>query len=214
MFVAVYRWCLKPGYEEQLRRGWRQITEDDHFAELFSNRGQPALSPWRLALVTLMQFAEGLTDRQAADAVRARLDWKYVLSLELDHPGFHYSVLSEFRDRLLRGSPETLLLDRLLELCRLQGWLRTRSRQRTDSTHIQSAVRTLAVDDGCLSDLLPAQIEIDIERTRLWAAGGRAQDAGRDTGAGVLDLGDLAAQVLLNEVAQALLVGDAQGGER
>jgi transposase len=46
---------------------------------LFPSRGQPAEAPWRLALVTLMQYAEGLTDRQAADAVRTRIDWKYVL---------------------------------------------------------------------------------------------------------------------------------------
>ncbi|MFQ5799903.1 MAG: transposase, partial [Bacteroidota bacterium] len=64
--------------------------EDTQFAELFSSRGQPALSPWRLALVTIMQFAENLTDRQAADAVRARIDWKYALGLELTDPGFHY----------------------------------------------------------------------------------------------------------------------------
>jgi transposase len=63
--------------------------EDEEFAELFSQTGQPALAPWRLALVTLMQFAEKLPDRQAADAVRGRLEWKYVLGLELRDPGFH-----------------------------------------------------------------------------------------------------------------------------
>ena len=73
---------------------------DEQFADLFSSRRQLALSPWRLALVTIMQYAENLTDRQAADAVRARIDWKYALSLELTDPGFDYSVLSEFRDRL------------------------------------------------------------------------------------------------------------------
>jgi transposase len=125
------------------------LFTDEDFAQLFASRGQPALSPWQLAFVTLMQFAEGLTDRQAADAVRARLDWKYALSLELTDPGFHYSVLSEFRDRLAGDSPENLLLDRLLEVCREQGWLRNRANphsgagQRTDSTHIQAAVRTL-----------------------------------------------------------------------
>ncbi len=76
------------------------IVEDEDFAHLFPRRGQPAMTPWRLALVTIMQFAEGLSDRQAADAVRARIDWKYALSLELDDPGFDASVLSEFRSRL------------------------------------------------------------------------------------------------------------------
>ncbi len=46
------------------------IFEDEDFAHLFPRRGQPAMAPWRLALVTIMQFAEGLSDRQAADAVK------------------------------------------------------------------------------------------------------------------------------------------------
>jgi transposase len=66
---------------------------DPQFDKLFPSRGQPALSPWRLALVTIMQFAENLTDRQAADAVRSRIDWKYALGLQLIDPGFNYSVL-------------------------------------------------------------------------------------------------------------------------
>ena len=77
------------------------IYEDAAFAHLFPNNGQPAEAPWRLALVTVMQFAEGLSDRQAADAVRGRLDWKYALGLELRDPGFDASVLSEFRTRLI-----------------------------------------------------------------------------------------------------------------
>ncbi|GHO47460.1 transposase [Ktedonospora formicarum] len=71
------------------------LYEDTDFQDLFPSRGQPAQAPWRLALVTLMQYAEGLTDRQAADAVRTRIDWKYVLSLELTDSGFDFSVLSE-----------------------------------------------------------------------------------------------------------------------
>jgi hypothetical protein len=59
------------------------LFTDETFAALFPRRGQPALAPWRLALATILQFAEGLSDRQAADAVRARIDWKYVLRLEL-----------------------------------------------------------------------------------------------------------------------------------
>ncbi len=71
------------------------VFYDDHgFSTLFSLQGQPALAPWRLALITIMQFVEGLTDRQAADAVRSRLDWKYALSLELTDSGFDFSVLS------------------------------------------------------------------------------------------------------------------------
>src|ERR1700726_4023804 len=87
---------------------------DEDFAGLYPRRGQPALEPWRLALVTLMQFGENLSDRQAADAVRARIDWKYALSLELDDPGFDYSVLSEFRQRLVENQKMQELLDVLL----------------------------------------------------------------------------------------------------
>jgi IS5 family transposase len=86
---------------------------------------------------------QNLSDRQAADAVRARIDWKYALGLELGDEGFHYSALSEFRTRLVAGSLEQILLDRLLERCRERGWLKVRGRQRTDSTHVVGAVRAL-----------------------------------------------------------------------
>src|SRR5499426_436042 len=89
------------------------IFQDDDFAACFPLDGQPGLPPWRLALVTLMQFRENLADRQAAEAVRARIDWKYLLGLALTDPGFDFSVLSEFRDRLLASSAEELLLDKL-----------------------------------------------------------------------------------------------------
>ena len=119
------------------------IFQDEDFTALFPLEGQPGLPPWRLALVTIMQFRENLADRQAAEAVRARIDWKYLLSLDLTDPGFDFSVLSEFRDRLLAGSAEELLLDKLLERCRALGLLKARGQQRTDSTHILAAVRVL-----------------------------------------------------------------------
>jgi transposase len=120
-----------------------RLYADRDFAGLFPTRGQPALAPAQLALVTLMQFAEGLSDRQAADAVRARIDWKYALCLQLDDPGFDYSVLSEFRARLLAGGQEALLFERLLARCREAGLVRARGRQRTDSTAVLAAIRTL-----------------------------------------------------------------------
>jgi transposase len=119
------------------------IFQDEDFVALFPAWGQPGLPPWRLALVTIMQFRENLADRQAAEAVRARIDWKYLLSLELTDPGFDFSVLSEFRDRLLAGSAEELLLDKLLERCRALGLLKARGQQRTDSTHVLAAIRVL-----------------------------------------------------------------------
>src|SRR5687768_3525632 len=119
------------------------IFEDEDFAHLFPSRGQPAMAPWRLALVTIMQFAEGLSDRQTADAVRARIDWKYALSLDLTDAGFDASVLSEFRTRLLEGGSERLLFDHLLERFRQMGLVKERGKQRTDSTRILAVVRGL-----------------------------------------------------------------------
>ncbi len=119
------------------------IYDDQSFAPLFSPTGRPAEAPWRLALITVMQFAEGLSDRQAAEAVRARIDWKYALSLALTDPGFHYSVLSEFRTRLVDGRAEHLLLDALLAACTDRGLLAARGQQRTDSTHVLMSVRAL-----------------------------------------------------------------------
>jgi transposase len=116
---------------------------DSEFASLFSRRGQPAESPGLLAMVTVMQYAEGLTDRQAAEAVRGRIEWKYALGLELTDPGFHYSVLSEFRDRLLAGGMEEQLLNSMLGRLQEKGLVKARGQQRSDSTHVLAAVRQL-----------------------------------------------------------------------
>ncbi len=119
------------------------IFHDREFAALFSSTGQPAEAPVRLALATILQFAEGLSDRQAANAVRSRLDWKYLLCLELTDPGFDHTVLSEFRSRLMKGGAEQQLFDILLRAFRGQGLVKSRGKQRTDSTHVLAAVRAL-----------------------------------------------------------------------
>jgi transposase len=119
------------------------IFDDLMFAPLFPARGQPAESPWRLALITVMQFVEGLSDRQAADAVRSRIDWKYALSLELIDPGFDASVLCEFRTRLVDGGTGPALLDAMLARFKESGLLRARGQQRTDSTHVLAVVRSV-----------------------------------------------------------------------
>src|SRR5690242_14777591 len=111
------------------------LYHNPQFAHLFPKDGQPALAPAQLALVTVFQFAEGLSDRQAADAVRGRIDWKYALCLPLEDAGFDASVLSEFRARLISGGAETLLFETLLATLKAEGLVRPRSRQRTDSTH-------------------------------------------------------------------------------
>ena len=125
-----------------LRDNLGTIFEDEDFVDLFPDHGQPALPPWRLALVTIMQFRENLTDRQAAEAVRSRIDWKYLLGYDLTDPGFHFSVLSEFRARLLSGG-EAILLDKFLQRCRENGLLKERGKQRTDATRVLAAIRVM-----------------------------------------------------------------------
>ncbi len=127
----------------RMRDRFGALFSDDTFAALFPSRGQPAEAPARLALVTILQFAEGLSDIQAATAVRARIDWKYALGLELTDCGFDASVLCEFRARLLSGSAEQHLLDTLLTQFREAGLLKVRGKQRTDSTHVLGAIRAL-----------------------------------------------------------------------
>ena len=119
------------------------IYTDDQFSALFPRRGKHAEAPGRLALATVLQFVEGLSDRQAADAVRGRIDWKYALGLSLIDPGFDHTVLSEFRSRLIKGGAERQLLDTLLQRLRDQGLVKAKGRQRTDSTHVLAAVRGL-----------------------------------------------------------------------
>ena len=132
----------------QLRDEFGTMYEDEHFRNLYPRRGQPAEAPWRLALVSMMQFREGLSDRQAADAVRGRLDWKYLLGLDLSDPGFDASVLVEFRNRLLANNEESLLFDVLLTRLREHGYLKMRGQQRTDSTHVLAKVRSLNRVEG------------------------------------------------------------------
>ncbi|MGZ3103539.1 IS1182 family transposase [Streptomyces sp. H72] len=119
------------------------LFADEEFTDLFPVRGKPAWSPGRLVLVLVLQFVEGLTDRQAAEAVRARIDFKYALGLDLGDPGFDYSVLSEFRDRLIGADAGRRVLDGILAGCRENGLLKTTGRARTDSTHVESSERSL-----------------------------------------------------------------------
>lgn len=116
---------------------------DQQFASLFSERGQPAFSPWQLALICIIQFVEDLSDRQAAEAVRGRIDLKYLLGLDLEDAGFNYSILSEFRQRLISGGLEQELLDSILTVLAAHQLLKARGKQRTDSTHVVAVVRNL-----------------------------------------------------------------------
>ena len=120
-----------------------QWLADELFAAAFGVRGRPGWPPSRLAVVTVLQMAEDLTDRQAAEAVRTRLDWQYALGLGLADPGFDHSVLSEFRGRVAAHGLEEAVLDALLAKLAAEGLVRAGGRQRTDSTHVIAAVRAL-----------------------------------------------------------------------
>ena len=113
----------------RLRDELGTIYDDAHFADLFPPQGRPAEAPWRLALVTVLQFADDLSDRQAAEAVRDRLAWKYLLGLELTDQGFHFSILSDFRARLIEGEAEHRLLDALLDHCQAVGLVKVGHRK-------------------------------------------------------------------------------------
>lgn len=144
----------------QFREHLGVIYQDEQFAELFcSSCGQPAYSPGQLALVMVLQYVENLSDRQAAESVRSRLDWKYILGLELTDTGFHYSLLSEFRSRLIAGNQVTHLLDELLRVCQRQKLVKARGQQRTDSTHVLAAVRQLNRLE-CVGETLRQSLEI------------------------------------------------------
>src|SRR3954470_18148445 len=119
------------------------VFDDAGFADLYPRRGQPGYTPWRLALVTLLQFREGLSDRQGGEAGRARIDWEDLLALDLADAGFDHTVLCEFRARLLAGDASERLLARMLDVAHEAGLLKARGRQRTDSTHVLAAVRAL-----------------------------------------------------------------------
>lgn len=127
----------------RIREALGPLFADEDFAAAFPRTGRPAASPGALALVSVLQFAEGLSDRQAADQVRARMDWKFLLGLELDDPGFDFTILGDFRSRLIRHGLEEKVLEAVLERLSAAGLLRSGGRQRTDSTHVLASVRTL-----------------------------------------------------------------------
>ncbi|WP_416983323.1 IS1182 family transposase [Streptomyces sp. T028] len=119
------------------------LFADADFADWYPTDGRRGMSPAQLALVSVLQYAENFTDRQAAEAVRCRLDWKYCLGLELDDPGFDFTVLSEFRGRVAEGDRADRLLALVVDRLAEAGLVKRRGRIRTDSTHVLAAVRRL-----------------------------------------------------------------------
>src|SRR4051794_36309262 len=139
---AAYR-RRQPPLPVTIRDRLGELFPDAEFAAAFGARGRPGWSPGRLALITVLQMTENLTDRQAAEAVRDTLSWKYALGLGLDDEGFDASVLSEFRARVLAAGLEQRALDLLLTVLIDHGLLKAGGKARTDSTHVIAAVRDL-----------------------------------------------------------------------
>ena len=139
--AAMYRGKREHPLPVMVRDQLGEWLSDEQFAGAYGVRGKPGWPPSRLALVTVFQKAENLTDRQAAEAGRTRIDWKYALGLGLADPGFDDSILSEFRTRVATGGLDQVVLDTLLERLAAEGLVSAGGAMRTDSTHVISAVR-------------------------------------------------------------------------
>lgn len=163
--LLVQRLCPKGTLVTQLRDTLGPIYSDDPFAQLYATGGRPAVAPWRLARVTVLQALEGLTDRQAAEAVRTRIDWVYALALPLDDPGFDYSILSDFRQRVLAGQAQDLILEPILQLCRA----RALSSLESVGESMRAALNALAEQDPAWvqAHLNPAWFERYVHRFEL-----------------------------------------------
>ena len=141
--AAMYRGRRERPLPVLVRDKLGEWLSDEQFAGAYGVRGKPGWPPSRLALVTIFQKAENVTDRQAAEQVRTRIDWKYALGLDLADPGFDHSILSEFRARVAAGGLEQVVLDTLLARLAAEGLVRAGGKQRTDSTHVIAAVAAL-----------------------------------------------------------------------
>ena len=117
---------------------------DGFFAEAYEPTGRGAISPVLLAAVTVLQMMEKTPDRQAAEWVVSRIDWKYALHLPLTYTGFHFTDLYAFRGRLLAHQQERRMLDDLLAKLKALGLIKRRGKMRTDSTHLLAVVEQLS----------------------------------------------------------------------
>jgi transposase len=120
-----------------------EVFADEPFTGAFGVRGAPGMAPAVLSLVTVLQFAENLTDRQAAAMAVRAIDWKYAIGAELTDTGFDPSVLARFRARLAEHGLERVVFDRLVDHCRDAGLVGAGGKQRADATHVVSGVRDL-----------------------------------------------------------------------
>jgi transposase len=142
--AAVAKKAFKKGNRYvEIRDELGDLFADEQWSELFSDKGRPGESPGQLAMLLVLQYLENLSDRQVAEQLGARLDWKYLLGMELEAEGIRFQKLSEFRERLVSGNKSEIFLDKLLQELVAKGWLKEAATQRTDATWISSVGRRL-----------------------------------------------------------------------
>ena len=144
--------------------------DEMEFADLYSVEGKPGISPVILAFVSVFQFMEKLPDRQAAQSLRLRMDWKYALHMPLEYEGFDYSVLSEFRDRLIEGKADKRVFEKLVAEIRAMGLIKERGKQRTDSIAMLTKVRRLSRLE-LVVETLRLTVGAVVKTDREWSAG-------------------------------------------
>lgn len=208
--------CPKGTRATHLRDALGPVFDDAQFVDWFATEGQAGIAPGMLALVCVLQAMEDMSDRQAVDAVRARMDWKYALSLPIDHAGFAHSVLVEFRDRLEVDDRAMALLEAMLAAAEVAGLLRRGGQMRTDATHVVARVRQL-----CRWELVGETVRAALEEIAGMAPGwlgprirpGWAQRYGRRVEASRLPVGEAARWEWADTVAAdgATLLADIAG---
>ena len=141
---------------------------EEEYADLYSTEGKPGISPIILAFISVFQYMEKLADRQAITSLRMRLDWKYAMHLPLDYDGFDFSVLSEFRDRLIKGQAEGRVFEKLVDQIQEMGLIKEYGKQRTDSIAMLTKVRRLCRVETVVETLRLAIVAI-VDTDRGWS---------------------------------------------
>ncbi len=121
----------------------RELFRDEMFEDLFrSRRGRPSVPADVVASVMVLQALEGLSDRDAARALRDRISWKVACGLALTDEGFDYSVLTYWRTRLRTSERPERIFDAVRSVIDATGVLKGKTRRALDSTLLDDAVAT------------------------------------------------------------------------
>jgi transposase len=145
------------------------VITDDQLAQMYEPTGRIAITPSVLALVTVFQFMECIPDRDAADLVVARIDWKYALHLPLAYTGFDHSDLCNFRKRVLLERDKKLLFKAIVTKLKALGCVKKKGRQRTDSLAVLAAVREMS-ELETVTETMRVTLRALIESQPEWVA--------------------------------------------